>query len=258
MPRTKTSSLISNLVARAGRSGRGRRMVDAVLDNDAARDLILHRLGTRQIHDSTTIDEVLPAVQPDHDFAHLLWLLSSNYANRGMAMLMLEEAIWLYDTIKDLGEPSVVELGRAKGGTTFLLAASGARVMSIDNGALERRNNAHFGPADLSYDESLHNALTRAGLRDRIELVTGDAETSPVPETVVDLVFSDVVLPTDRMIRLFNRWWEVLKPGGLFVLRDGREPRTPSVRGLVEHLQSRTETIFLENPPGVFSVLIHP
>ncbi|MDH3189642.1 MAG: class I SAM-dependent methyltransferase, partial [Acidimicrobiia bacterium] len=250
--------LFSNLVARAGRSGRGRRMVDAVLDNEEARDLILHRLGTRQIHDSTTIDELLPNVEPDHDFAHLLWLLSSNYANRGMAMLMLEEAVWLYDAVKDLGEPSVVELGRAKGGTTFFLAASGAKVISIDNGALERRNNTNFGPADLSYDESLHHALVRAGLRDRVELVTGDAETCSVPETTVDLVFSDVVLPTNRMIRLFDRWWEVLKPGGFFVLRDGREPRTPSVRGLVEHLQSGTETRFLENPPGVFSVLIHP
>ncbi len=258
MSKNVATSFVSSLITRAGSSGRLRRFLDGVLDDDAARDQILHRLGTRQIHDPARIDELLPRVDPDHDFADLLWLLSSNYANRGMAMLMLEEAIWLYDTVKAIDEPNVAELGRAKGGTTFLLAASGAKVTSIDNGALERWNSTNFGPPSVPYDEALHNALTRAGLRERVKLVTADAETFIVPEGEFDVVFSDVVLPTDRMIELFDCWWAALKPEGRFVLRDGREPRTPTIRGLVDYLHTRADVQFAENPPGVFAILIRP
>ena len=254
---SRIASLLSSTLVRASRSSRFRSLVDQVLEDGEARDFLLHRLGTRQLHDAERIDARLPStVQEPDDFEDLLWLLSSNYANRGIALLMLEEAAWLYDTIKAIENPRVAELGRAKGGTTFLMASAGARVLSLENGALEAANARHFGAPEISYDEALGNALTKVGISSRVEVLQADAETYPVPSATFDLVFSDIALSDHRMNVMFERWWEGVKPGGRFVLRDGREPRTPTVTRLAKSLEGRPDIHFEEPAPGVFSVLV--
>lgn len=259
MPKSKLASFITSLVVRSGEDRRFRKVLDQVLDDDAARDVILHRLGTRQLHNNVRLDSSLPAEAKDaREFEDLTWLLSSNYANRGLALLMLEEAAWLYDTIKAMGQPRVAELGRAKGGTTFLLASAGATVLSIENGTLEAANSRRFGPPEVAYDEALGNALNRVGIASRVEVVRGDAETHPVTPEEFDMVFVDIALPGDRMTRLFDRWWEGVKPGGRLVLRDGREPRTPTVMALAASLTGREDVQFEQPAPGVFTVLVKP
>jgi hypothetical protein len=88
-------------------------------------------------------------------------------------------------------------------------------------------------------------------------LEVDDAETFEVEPAAFDLVFSDIVLPFDRMVSLFDRWWSGVKPDGRLVLRDGREPRTPSVKALVDELRGRTDLRFEVPAPGVFSIVTH-
>ncbi len=229
--------------------------VDDVLGDEGARDALLHRLGTFQMHDPQRIDAVMPVPGPIRGFEDLAWLLSSNYANRGMALLMLDEAAWLYRTVGQLQDARVAELGRAKGGTTFLLAAAGAQVLSIDNGKLEAAERRRHGDLDVTYEDALRKALAAAGLDHRVELVTADAvEHSPTPASF-DLVYHDIPLRLGAGLRLFERWWPAVRPGGRFVLRDGREPRMPATRALVDALRVRGDLVFEAEPPGVFEVV---
>lgn len=255
MSQTKLGSVVSSFVASAGSKPRLRKLLDEVLEDDQARDLILHRLGTLQMHNDQRIDLQMPRMEKPENFEDLIWLLSSNYANRGLALLMLEEAVWLYDTIQRLGRPDVAELGRAKGGTTFLMAAAGANVLSLENGRLEAMHERVSGKSDVSYDDALRVALDSAGLSDRVEIVVADAETYPVVQDSYDLIFVDIALPGDRERRLFDTWWPGVKPGGRMVLRDGREPRTPSVQSLAASLMEKPDLIIDATSPGVFVVL---
>jgi SAM-dependent methyltransferase len=255
--RSKVKTQISRLVIRAVKQRRYRQIIDDVVADDEARDVILHRVGTIQLHNTDRIDEVMPAQLSDvSHFQDLLWLFSSNYANRGISLLMLDEALWLFNTVRSLDKPRVAEVGRAKGGTTFLLAAAGARVVSLDNQALEAGNaKLHDGTPELSYDEALEEVLRRHGLENSVEAIVGDAITHPVPTAEFDLVLLDVPFSAHRMSDLFEHWWPGVRPGGLVVLRDGREPRAPGVREFAETLQARGDITFMDHAPGVFTVL---
>jgi predicted O-methyltransferase YrrM len=245
------------LVIRAVKKRRLRQIIDEVVADDEARALILHRVGTHQMHNSDRIDKVMPGQLSDvSHFDGLLWLFSSNYANRGISLLMLDEAVWLFNTVRSLDKPRVAEIGRAKGGTTFLLAVAGAMVVSLDNQALEAGNARRYGgAAELSYDEALARALRRQGLDSRVEAIVGDATTHPVPPAEFDLVFLDVPFSAHRMSDLFEHWWPGVKPGGLLILRDGREPRSRGVREFAGTLEARGDIKFMDQAPGVFTVL---
>jgi len=253
---SKLAVVIAAALRRTENRARYRRVLDAVLADDGARDVILHRLGTGHMHDTRRIDTARPKPGPVEGFEDLTWLLSSNYANRGLALLMLDEALWLYRTIGALERPQVAELGRAKGGTTFLMAAAGAHVLSLDNGALEESARARHSGMDVSYAEALRRTLAGAELADRVELVNADATTYAPPPAAFDLVYIDIPIRGDRGMPLFDRWWQALRPGGRLVLRDGREPRMPGAIALVDALRRRPDVAFEEPAPGLFVVVV--
>ena len=250
------ASLVVRVVRHVNTSRFLRDLANDVLSDDAARDVLLHRLGTYQMHDTKRIDESMPSGATFERFEDLVWLLSSNYANRGLALLMLDETLWLYRTIRSLGAPTVAELGRAKGGTTFLMAAAGAKVVSIDNRALEAYERHRHGGLELEYDEALKRALSEADLADRVKLVIADALEYAPPTATFDIVYDDIPLSTDLSVQLFERWWPAVAPGGRMILRDGREPRTEGTRALVEVLGSRADVAFDEPAPGKFVVVV--
>lgn len=256
MASSRISDALASILSRAVKNRRFRPVLNDLLADPEARDEIMHRLGTNLWHTSERIDEVMP---PDLNLVEglgdMLWLFSSNYANRGNALLMLDEASWLFDKVSSMPNPRVVEVGRAKGGTTFLLAAAGASVLSIDNGAQEAANERRFGPGAIGYDAALTNALRRAGLENRVDLVVADAITFQPPDGEFDLIYVDVMLPTETLAPIVERWWEALKPGATLVLRDGREPRVPSQRAIADRMRHLEQTTMVEPAPGVFTVI---
>jgi len=253
---SRIKDTLVSILKRAVRNKRFRPILNDLLSDPEARDEIMHRMGTILWHTSVRIDEAMP---PDLNRIEgpgdMLWLFSSNYANRGNALLMLEEALWLFDKVSALPNPRVVEIGRAKGGTTFLLAAAGASVLSIDNGSQEASNAKRFGAQEVDYDGALTNALRRAGLDNRVDLVVADATTFQPPDEEFDLVYVDVMLPIEILAPIVESWWEVLKPGATLVLRDGREPRVPSQRAIADQMRNLEQTTVIEPAPGVFTVI---
>lgn len=122
-------------------------------------------------------------------FEDLAWLFASNQANFGMISMALDEAAYLYRLARSLRGATCLEIGRFKGGSSFLLAAAidnESTLVSIDNHSKMQRT---FSGADL--DRELSEALARYGLNAKVKLLVGDSATFPVAGESYDLIFID-------------------------------------------------------------------
>ncbi len=234
-----------------------RRWVDRLLASDRVAASLTHRLGLRGLSGPLSLAAAAPRdLAKPQGFEDLAWLFSSNYANRHLTLLMIEEAAWLYRRLRAMPAPVVAELGRAKGGTTFLLAAAGAQVLSIDDGSFERSWSQRHRTISEGLGGGLEAALDRAGLRDRVELVAGDVRSHVVAPSAFDVVIFDIPLGGRAMGEVFERWWQGVRPGGIFVLRDGREPRVPGAMALAAALEQRADVTLDGTAPGLFVVAV--
>ncbi len=246
--------IVGDLIRKAETHSRYRQRLDRLLDDDQIRSTLLHRIGARAIHDDAGLADAMPADLAE--FGHLedlTWLFTPNYANRGVSQLMFDEAGWLFRTIRNMGQPAVAEVGRAKGGTTFLMAAAGAHVVSVDDDSFEKGRDRRQGTGS-GFRASVQTALDRAGLADRVELVPDDAVTHVVEPGRFDLVYLDIPFPEQRMQQLFDHWWPGVKPGGMLVVRDGTEPRVPGEMALAAKLSTRNDVALMDGAPGRFVV----
>jgi predicted O-methyltransferase YrrM len=149
------------------------------------------------------------AVPPDPQrFEDLFCLFELSPLNRGIVRLDFDEAATLFEMISGLGHAHGVEIGRFTGGSTFLLAvAVGAdgQVDSID-----------IAPRD---DDALAAALTRAHLRDRVNLMIADARTAAADERY-DFAFIDGDHAYEAARLDHHRWGGCVRPGGLVIHHD--------------------------------------
>jgi hypothetical protein len=227
-----------------------------VLTNERLKEAIVHRLGVEGLNGPLQIDEAMPSDLAGIDgFESLVWLFSSNYANRHMGLLMFDEAAWLYRTIRGLESPRIAELGRAKGGTTFFMAASGAQVLSVDDGSFALSWSQNHGRRVDEVDGSLMAALRRAGIDGRVELATADARNFDVTQAF-DIVYVDIPMRESGMRTTFETWWPAVRPGGMYILRDGREPRVPGANALAATLATRDDVDIAPDMPGTFVVAV--
>jgi predicted O-methyltransferase YrrM len=176
--------------------------------------------------------------------------------NQGLSRLRLDEATYLYRLVRSLERPRVAELGRYKGGTTFLFAAAGAQVTSIDISAERQRD----------FDPQLLRALERFDLDDLVEVVVADSHTYPVEERRFELVFCDADYSYEGMRMDFEHWWPALVPAGhlIFHLVDPLDAIWPALaerflpgwRLADELLVGRPDTLWPQNAPGGFAHLV--
>jgi predicted O-methyltransferase YrrM len=227
---------------------------------DVLRALARTRLGRRALHSLAGSDPWLlletlaSSLRRDASFAsvahwperldgfdRLAFLFSSTRLNRAIASLDLDEAAYLYRLVHSLGPATIVEIGRFRGGGTFVLAAAmaeGSRVISYDV-------HLKVGGRDVGarLDSELRAALARYGLADRVELVVGDSGSAPAPAEPCDLVFVDGDHSYEGVRADVERWGSLLRPGGHLLLHDavaGRELAVPheGVARLAAELES--------------------
>ncbi len=183
---------------------------------------------------------ISPALRSIGGFEDCYWLFSSNPLNHGLSRLEHDEAAYLFRLVRSLGRPEAAEIGRFRGGSTFLLAAAGARVLSID---IDGARFESDGPA-------LVHALDRVGLRDRAQLVVADSRAYPVEPSSIDLLFVDGDHSYDGVRADFEHWWPALRPRGHLLLHDAEladtDPRRAIAAGvdrlareLVDHHDAR-------------------
>jgi predicted O-methyltransferase YrrM len=118
------------------------------------------------------------------------------------------EGQYLFELARQAGV-GVVETGRLRGGSTFLLACANLRVpiVSID-----------IAPKD---DAALCALMRRHGVGTNVELVVGDSQRGSYPEVHdIDLLFVDGDHSYDGCLADLRNWYTKLVPGGHVVLHD--------------------------------------
>lgn len=176
-------------------------------------------------------------------FSDCVWLFSSNPLNHGLARLEFDEAAYIFELTASIDRPRVVELGRFKGGTTFLLAAAGAEVVSID---LDLEGERMRAP-------ELVDALDRFGLRERVQLVVGDSRSYPAVGDSIDLVLVDADHSYEGVIADFEHWWPALRRGGHMIFHDAdrRYPWIEGVADAIERIAERSDVGLQACPPSL-------
>jgi predicted O-methyltransferase YrrM len=152
-------------------------------------------------------------------FEDVAMVFSSNRLNHGIATLQIDEAALLFRCARNVPEAATVaEIGRFKGGSTFLIATAlppSARLVSYD---LHMAIETDIPGAQL--DRELVEALERAGLRDRVELVIADSRTVEPPPDPLALLFIDGDHSPDGVQADWKHWRDTLRPGGHVLFHD--------------------------------------
>jgi predicted O-methyltransferase YrrM len=154
-------------------------------------------------------------------FEDLLFLFSSNQLNHGVISQELDEAGLLFRLARGRRDATVVEIGRFKGGTTFLLAAAvgeGSHVWSYD---VHVPHDAPYTGADL--DRELRETLERYDLQDRVDLVVADSRTVEPPPRAVDLILIDGDHSYDAVRADWEHWRPHLAPGADVLFHDAHD-----------------------------------
>lgn len=150
-------------------------------------------------------------------FEDLDFLLTSSQLNHGIASLRLDEAALLFRLVRSLGKATIAELGRFKGGSTFLMAvgmAPGSTLWSYD-----LHLEVPTGTTGAELDRELRAALDRYGL-DGVNLVVGDTRTIDTPDAPLDLVFIDADHRYEGARADFERWSALIRPHGHLLFHD--------------------------------------
>jgi predicted O-methyltransferase YrrM len=212
-------------------TGPGRRALASLAGSDPR--ALIEALGPRLRRDASFAS----APATIGGFEDLAFLFTSTQLGRGIASLDVDEAAYLWRRVRGLGAGTLVEIGRYRGGSTFLIAAAmaeGSRLVSYD---------LHVkGGSGAERDRHLLAALEAAGLADRVELVVGDSRTAPAPDEPCVLVFVDGDHGYEGVRADYKRWRTRLAPGGHLLFHDAVETRElttcdPNVARLVAEVE---------------------
>jgi len=151
-------------------------------------------------------------------FEHLAGLFSSTAFDHGVISMTVRQAAYLYNLVRSLTAPKVIEVGRYKGGGTLLIAAAmrgNGQFWSIDIGEKEARLRRNARP----YDTQLRDVLDKFGLS--ADLIVGDSRTLEIDTGEVDLVVIDGDHSYEGVKSDFDRFGRrVYKKGGHIVFDD--------------------------------------
>lgn len=196
-------------------------------------------------HFHADLSDFLPRIAPVRGFEDCAWMFAANPANRGVARLDFDEAALLFSLARDA--QTIGEIGRFRGGSTFLFAVASpqdARVTSIDI----------LPPAD----DVLRDALSRAQVLEKVDLVVADANQLEVKTDRFDLFFIDGDHEYAGVKRDFERWKSAVRPGGHLIFHDAARGRAfaSAAKGPAQLMTEieRDESAFYKRLPDAGSV----
>jgi predicted O-methyltransferase YrrM len=223
----------------------------ALLAEPRLRARVMHGLSDAQSSASSFAAAVPPDAAAVRGFEDCAWLFDSNALNHSLARQTLAEAAYLYRFVSALDAPRVAEIGRYKGGTTFLMAAAGATVLSLDVREPTRGS-----------DDALRRALEQFELADRVEIVITPSQSYPLDGSDrFELVFFDVAGSYEYFRSELDRWWTAVPQGGSLIVRDGTaypatDSRAAVTQGAVraaDDFERRPDVRRLVATPGTYA-----
>jgi predicted O-methyltransferase YrrM len=148
-------------------------------------------------------------------FDDLAFLFSSTIVAHGIASLRFDEGAYLYRLALQSAPRTAVEIGRFRGGSTFLVAAA------LEHGVLHSYDLAtRQGRDGQALDRQLLEALERHGLAERVRLHVADSRTAKLPEQPLDLLFVDGDHREIGVRADFERWAPLLGAGAHLLFHD--------------------------------------
>lgn len=109
--------------------------------------------------------------------------------------------------------PRCVEIGRYHGGSTTLLLAAGAHILSIDNHCKDGKNG-------LEYDKKLIKWAKEQGLRVNLKIAVENSTTYNTDGLNLDVLFIDGAHSYEGVRDDLDNWIKVLKPNGHLFMHD--------------------------------------
>lgn len=163
-------------------------------------------------------------------FENLSFLFPSSQANFGLCLLAFDEASYLYSIAKKIHKGRLAEIGRFKGGGTFLIAAAmsdGATLDSFDIHLISSvYNDGEPHPVDgAELDRDLGKALARFGLGARVKLFVKDSTKVNPASASYDFIFIDGDHTYEGVKSDFLHWKDALKNGGHLLFHDAADTR---------------------------------
>lgn len=208
-------SWLRRLLLRAARTRVGYRILWAILFHDPT--IAYEPISDRYFHDAG-FERVEDWPERLEGFEDLLFLFTLTPMTAGVSMVSVDEAAHLFTTAR-ASEGPLVEIGRARGGTTFLLAAAAGpgRVWSYE---LPTAGTARR-------DGVLGEAMDRYGLG--ANLVQGDSRSAAPPPEPPGFVLIDGDHEYDGVLADYERWRPLLAAGGHLFFHDTDAPGVEKV-----------------------------
>lgn len=153
--------------------------------------------------------------RPQRNFEDLDWMFESLPINKGLVILEFDEAACLFRLVRSRPAAQILEIGRWRGGSTFLFAVAGDQdsiITSID-----------IAPSD---DESLQAALAKNHLSQKVKLLVGNSQNITLVPDAYDLVFVDGDHSYDGVARDYEHWKRAVKVGGVLAFHNAAKGRT--------------------------------
>lgn len=216
---------ILHLLVAAARTPLGTRVLHAILREDptlAREPFVQQILRSVRFRTASELPESLDG------FEDLAFLFSSNQFNFGLALMPFDEAAYLYRLTRRLGPATIAEIGRFKGGSTFLIAAAMDESSELWSYDLHVKLTQEVRGAEL--DEELRDALRRYGLDERVHLVVADSRSAEPPPQPCDLVYVDGDHSYEGVRGDYDHWRRFVRPGGNLLFQDAAAPREFSTR----------------------------
>jgi predicted O-methyltransferase YrrM len=151
-------------------------------------------------------------------FEDLVFLFSSNQLNHGVASLQFDEAALLYRLGSEATIGPVVEIGRFKGGSTFIFASAMRELVELWSYDFHVALRPDMPGEQL--DAELRAALERYGLAHKVHLIVADSRTADPPARPIEVLFIDGDHSYEGAKADFARWGEFVRPGGHLLFHD--------------------------------------
>jgi len=193
---------VKRLIARAARTTAGKHALYA---------------ATRPEVRAERLPEVAQWPERVGGFHDLAFLFTSSQLNHGVASLRFDEAAFLYRLVSSLGTARLAEIGRYKGGSTFVTASAMAEGSTLHSYDLHVFGGGLDG---AQLDRELAAALDRYGLGHGVHLLVGDSRTIALPEPGLDLLFMDGDHTYEGAAADLERWSPLVRVGGHLVAHD--------------------------------------
>ena len=195
--------MIKSLVRRLGRTSLGKNLVHAAVLSDPA---------------SMRFPNVGRWPNDVRGFEDLAFLFSSNQLSHGVASLQIDEAALLYRLGRDATTGPVVEIGRFKGGSTFIFAASMPELVELWSYDFHLALRPDMPGKDL--DAELRAALGRFGLTHKVHLLVGDSRIAEPPARPIEVLFIDGDHSYEGAKADFERWGALVRLDGHVLFHD--------------------------------------